>query len=143
MTRAMLALVALVVATLLLLSGCAKPSNFDDSGTAQKGILTGNVSIGPLCPVERIPPDPQCQPTEETYKAWPIAVWTADKSKKVAQLEPDAAGTFRTLLAAGNYFVDIDKQQPIGIGGHNLPATVTIKAGGTTTLDINIDTGIR
>ena len=41
------------------------------------GFLEGKVTIGPLCPVERTPPDPACQPTEATYKAWQIAVYTA------------------------------------------------------------------
>jgi len=33
----------------------------------EKSPLAGKVNIGPLCPVERNPPDPSCQPTEETY----------------------------------------------------------------------------
>lgn len=139
-------LIAMAVAVLLIavISGCAKQQNGNsqDGSSQEKGVLQGKVAIGPICPVERIPPDPSCQPTEETYKGWPIAVWTADKNRKVALLEPNADGTFRTLLAAGNYIVDYDKTQSY-IGKQNLPATVTIKPGETTTLDIRIDTGIR
>ncbi len=28
----------------------------------EKGFLEGKVTIGPLCPVETVPPDPACQP---------------------------------------------------------------------------------
>ena len=135
-----IALIAVtVIAALLLLSSCSKHHN---NTKAEKGFLVERISIGPLCPVERIPPVPRCQPTEETYKAWPIAVWTADKKNKIAQIAVAADGTFNVELSAGSYIVDIDKQQP-GIGGRNLPATVTIKAGETTTLNVDIDTGIR
>ena len=133
--------IGLVVA-LLLLSGCGKQQIHDGGTASQIGFLAGKVSIGPLCPVERIPPDPRCQPTEETYKAWPIAVWTADKKNKITQIAVAADGTFKVELSSGSYVVDIDKQQP-GIGGRNRPATVTIKAGETTRLNIDFDTGIR
>jgi hypothetical protein len=44
-------------------------------------------------------------------------------------------------LKPGTYVVDIPHQ---GIGGSGeLPATVTIRSGGTVRLDISIDTGIR
>ena len=110
----------------------------------EKGFLEGKVTIGPLCPIYRgSDEDPKCQPTEETYKASPIAVWTSDKKTKVAQIEPNLDGTYKIELSVGNYVVDLEKQQPFGIGGNNLPLTITINSGETTTLNINIDTGIR
>ena len=129
-----------VIAAIFLLSGCIKQQN---NTNEEKGILSGTVSIGPLCPVERIPPDPGCQPTLETYKAWPIAVWTADKKTKITQIAVAADGTFRVELSPESYIVDIDKQQPAVIGKQNLPTAVTIKSGETTTINIDIDTGIR
>ncbi len=104
-----------------------------------KGVLEGKVSIGPLCPVERNPPDPRCQPTAETYQAWPIAV--LHDTVKVATIVAGKDGTFHVELSPGTYVVDHEKQQHFGKG--TLPTTVTIKSGETTTLDINIDTGIR
>ncbi len=59
--------------------------------------IEGKVA-GPLCPVKSYPPDPRCQPTEETYKAWPIAVYTSDKKTKVAQIEPLVNGTYKIEL---------------------------------------------
>ncbi len=119
----------------ILISGCIRQNQ-----VSEKGFLEGKVTIGPLCPVERNPPDPRCQPTEETYKAWPIAVYTPDKETKVAQIEPLVNGTYKVELPVGEYVVDLEKQHMFG---KNLPAAVTIKKGEITTLNIDIDTGIR
>jgi hypothetical protein len=125
----------LIAALILLISGCAQQN-------PEKGVLHGKITIGPICPVERIPPDPGCQPTAETYKAWPIAIWTKDKTAKVAQIEPDLKGNYRLELPAGTYVADLDRQNG-GVGGSNLPSAFTIKPGENTTLEIDIDTGIR
>ena len=118
---------------ILLINGCVPQ-------TPAKGFLEGKITIGPLCPVERFPPDPRCQPTEETYKAWPIAIWTPDKKTKVAQLTPHLDGTYTITLSPGDYLMDLEKQPMFG---KKLPTTFTITAGKTTILPIDIDTGIR
>ena len=105
------------------------------------GFLEGRVTIGPLCPVERNPPDPTCQPTTETYAAWPIAVWTSDKKAIVAQIAPSLNGTYKIALSTGDYVVDFEKQQTFG--NNNLPANITINSAEITTLNIDIDTGMR
>jgi len=107
------------------------------------GVLKGKISIGPLCPVERVPPDPACQPTAETYKAWAIAVWTANKKIKVVALNPNLDGTYQVEISAGNYIVDFDVVHANPVGGSNLPTVITITDKDTTILNINIDTGIR
>ena len=132
-------LLTILFIVIVLLSGCSKSNVTQEKET---GFLQGKISIGPLCPVERFPPDPNCQPTQETYKAWPIAVWTDNKKAKIAQLTPNINGTFSLELAAGTYVVDIDKEQNM-FGARNLPATVTIAVNSNTTFDIDIDTGIR
>ena len=129
-------LTALIIA-IILLSGCIQ----QPAKTSEKGFLEGKISIGPICPVERFPPDPNCQPTEETYKAWPIAIWTTDKKAKIAQIKPNLDGTYKLELPVGTYIVDYEKEQHFG--GNNLPVAVAIDSGKTTTLNIDIDTGIR
>ncbi len=126
----------ILVIGVILISGCIQQQN----RISEKGLLEGKVTIGPLCPVERYPPDPRCQPNEETYKAWPIAVYTSDKNTKVAQIEPFINGTYKVKLPSGEYIVDLEKQH---VFSKSLPATVIIKNGEITTLDIDIDTGIR
>jgi len=123
------------LAILFFISGC------DKQKAHEAGVLEGVISIGPICPVEKIPPDPGCLPTAETYKAYPVSVWTSTGNKKIAQINPALDGSFRTELAPGNYMVLLEKEQN-NIGGSNLPVGVSIISEATTFLNINIDTGI-
>ena len=109
-----------------------------DYGSGRNGTLAGNVSIGPLCPVE------PCRLTEEqlaaAYAARTISVFTP-RGDLVARITPDPHTGYSIGLRAGTYTVDIPRN---GIGGgKDLPATVIIRANETTRLDISIDTGIR
>jgi hypothetical protein len=121
---------------LLFISGC------DKQMTQATGFLEGVISIGPICPVERDPPDPGCLPTAETYKAYPVSVWTSNGQRKIAQLNPALDGSFKTELAPGNYLVTLENAQS-KIGGSNLPVEISINSQEKTLLNINIDTGIR
>jgi len=107
------------------------------------GVLKGKISIGPICPVQKDPPDPGCLPTKETYKAWATVVWTVNKKTKVAMLDPTLDGNYQLGLPAGNYIIDFEVARTIGVGGSNLPTTISISNIDTTTFNINIDTGIR
>lgn len=107
------------------------------------GVLKGKISIGPICPVETIPPDPNCLPTPATYKAWATAVWTFDKSSKLATLDPKSDGAYQVELPAGKYIIDFDATRTNHVGSSNLPAIISIANGDTTSFNINIDTGIR
>ncbi|MDD1677882.1 MAG: hypothetical protein LUO93_01695 [Methanomicrobiales archaeon] len=112
------------------IAGCIAPQN--------AGYLEGKVTIGPLCPVER--PGQTCELTPETYAARKIVV-TAETGTTVAIVDINATGYYRTALPPGSYIVDINHA---GID-HSLdvPASVTILAGETIALNIDIDTGIR
>jgi hypothetical protein len=121
---------------LLIISGC------NEINLGVSGYLEGKISIGPICPVERIPPDPACLPTAETYKAYPVVILNTDGKTKVSQISPSIDGTYITTLEPGSYMISLDKDQN-SIGGSNLPAWVTIVSNDTTILNINIDTGIR
>ncbi|MEK6981590.1 MAG: hypothetical protein AABX38_01545 [Candidatus Micrarchaeota archaeon] len=127
---------ALVFSILLLIFGCVQTIPLE------KGTLNGRITIGPICPVERYPPDPRCQPTNETYKAWQLYVWNLDQTTKIAIIKPELSGSYNLQLPVGKYLIDLEKQnQRFGAG--NLPATIEIKPNQTTNLDIDIDTGIR
>ncbi len=121
---------------LLLISGCNKQS------TRDVGFLEGIVSIGPICPVETDPPDPGCLPTAETYKAYPVTVWSPDGRRKIAQLIPSLDGSYTTELVQGTYLIVLEKDIS-NIGSSNLPVEVTIISDNVTKLNIEIDTGIR
>ncbi|HSU72729.1 MAG TPA: hypothetical protein VLJ21_02680 [Candidatus Binatia bacterium] len=124
----------LLMLGLLLLAGCKW---FEQPPAT--GVLEGKITIGPLCPVETVPPDPKCEPTLETYRAWPLAV--TRNGIKITNIVANGDGTYRLDLAPGTYIVDFEKQ--MAFRKNALPATVTIAEGQVTTLDINIDTGIR
>lgn len=126
--------IGFMVLTIILAIGCTEYQNL------QQGFLVGTVTIGPLCPVETDPPEPNCQPTEETYNAWPIDILTADGNTVIGQIQPNLDGTYTFELPEGTYQVDLENPHPFG---STLPATVTILANENTVLDIDIDTGIR
>ena len=110
------------------------------TSAAQVGILAGRVTIGPLTPVERVDvPTPTVPP--EMYAAHSIQVFQADGATLVANVKINPDGAYHVELPPGTYVVDLPK---IGLErAARLPTTITITAGQTTRLDIDIDTGIR
>jgi hypothetical protein len=127
---------------LILLSAIFSISGCEKSGLHEMGYLEGTISIGPICPVEKIPPDPACLPTAATYKAYQVSVYTSDGEKRMAQLNPSLDGFFNLGLPAGNYRVALENEQK-NPGGSNLPVEISIIPHDKTLLNINIDTGIR
>lgn len=117
-------------------------SKCDFYGTNNEGILEGKITIGPLCPVEKDPPDPDCLPTRETYEAYPVSIWTSSGKKKITVLNPSLDGKYSVSLNPGEYLLNLETSG-YGPGGSNLPAYVTIIPDQTTSFDIDIDTGIR
>jgi hypothetical protein len=134
MKRVLKITVLLLIFTLIW--GC----NQNNSQIVEKGQLMGKISIGPLCPVETDPPDPNCQPTAETYLNWPVVIFTSDNKTKVLTLNPDVDGNYLVDLDKGSYIVDLDIENRFG---DNLPTKIDVKANKTVLLDIDIDTGIR
>lgn len=115
-------------------------SSCNPTQSTETGFLEGKITIEPLCPVESIPPKPECLPTAETYKSWPVYIWTLDKKNKLVLLQPDSNGNYKTELPVGTYVVDLDLQHNFG---KNLPAIVMINSNKSTLFDVSIDTGIR
>jgi hypothetical protein len=112
------------------LAGCLGPQD--------AGYLEGQVTIGPICPVER--PGEVCEPTPETYEARKIVILD-QAGNQVELVDINATGYYQVSLSPGTYTVDINHA---GIDhSPDVPAAVTILAGQTMVLDISIDTGIR
>jgi hypothetical protein len=130
-----------LVPLLAILSMLFTFSTCEDNISGDDGLLEGTISIGPICPVEKDPPSPECLPTAETYKAYPVSVWTSDGSRKIAQINPALDGSFSVVLVPGKYLVKLEKDY--GIGSSNLPFTVVISSLEKTVVSISIDTGIR
>ena len=128
-------IVACILAAAIVFSRC------ETSSSMQGGILEGTITIGPICPVETIPPSSDCLPTAETYKAYPVGIWTLDGSRRIALIVPALDGSFSMELDPGQYLVRLDKTS--GVGGSNLPRQIIISMQEKTTISIDIDTGIR
>jgi hypothetical protein len=131
-------IIVIILTGYVLMPGCDKLQSF----SGDSGFLEGIINIGPICPVQRDPPDPGCLPTAETFKAYPVSIWTADGKRKIKLISPALDGTYRTELAPGNYLVILERDKS-KIGVSNLPLYVSISPEENTILDINIDTGIR
>lgn len=121
-----------------LIVGCAV---FED--IVESGILNGKITIGPLCPVETVPPQPQCKPTLETFKAWQLSVYSQNGTTKIMNLTPDSTGKFQLKLDVGKYKLDFEKPSSARVGSSNLPLNFEIQKADTTRLAVDIDTGIR
>jgi len=105
----------------------------------KEGFLAGSVSIGPICPVERegVP----CPVPPEAYAARMILVYLPGHKTLYGVASIRSDGTYEIALPVGEYVVDLQKN---GIDrSADVPANVVIQEGKITTLDINIDTGIR
>lgn len=109
-------------------------------GPRELGMLEGQVTIGPLVPVLREGEEPPT-PAPEVYAAREIVVYKKNGKTVFKQLQIQADGSYWVELPKGIYVIDINR---IGIdSADNLPIEISIIANSTTTLDIEIDTGIR
>lgn len=99
--------------------------------------VDGLVTLSPICPVERIPPDPNCAPKPYQIR---IQITKADDVTFSQEITSGADGKIGVGLAPGTY-----QFNPVSVG--ILPrcnsATVVVKSGAWTTIDISCDTGIR
>ena len=101
------------------------------------GILLGSVTLSPTCPVERIPPDPQCSP--KPYVTG-VKVLYSGGTKIAVTGETGSDGSFKFSLAPGMYVVE-------AAGGtvypRCSPVSTQVMKGTSTTIAISCDTGIR
>ena len=99
--------------------------------------IEGTVTIGPTCPVQRMPPDPAC--ADKPYQAT-LQVQTADGQKTITQFTTGADGTFKVDVAPGNYVV-------VPVSTSRLPRgssqPVTVEKNKFTTVSVTFDSGIR
>lgn len=107
-------------------------------GAAGRTGIGGKVTAGPVCPVEKNPPDPACAPRPV---AGAVLLIRLASGAEVARVTTDAAGTFFADVPAGGYVVE--PQTVDGLMGTAGPQSVTVNEGVTSRLDFGYDTGIR
>jgi hypothetical protein len=132
-----ISLVVIILAGIIFTASCSQTSK-------ATGLLVGGVTIGPITPVEIPGQNPPVPP--EVFSSRQVMVYDASGKNLVEQVTINqigqtANGYYAVQLAPGTYTVDIIHT---GVGGSaDVPKQITITAGQTVTVDINIDTGIR
>ena len=100
--------------------------------------IRGTVMLGPTCPVERIPPDPQC--ADKPYNTLVTIFRASDPVHPFTLVQDNADGTFEASLPSGEYVVHA--------GGRSImprcnPVSVTVAPNAYVSATITCDTGIR
>jgi hypothetical protein len=124
----------------IFVAGCAG-TTAGASSTASAAHTTGIGGIataGPVCPVEKIPPDPSCAPRPV---AGAILVVRDPSGSEIARATTAADGTFFVDLRPGGYTVE--PQAVTGLMGTARPQSVTVIGAVVSTIQIDYDTGIR
>lgn len=115
------------------------PKDCGETGLDDMGSINGRVTVGPVCPVERV--DRPCDIPPEVYTSREVIVYLTDGRTVVARKHFNADGTYSFNLLPGNYILGIPQA---GIGGSSeLPHSFSVKAGDLISFDFSIDTGIR
>jgi hypothetical protein len=98
------------------------------------GGIEGTATIGPTCPVQQEPPDPDCddRPFEGRLRI-------VRDGHEVKRFQPQADGSFRVAVAPGTYRIqDTADAYPYCDAG-----PVTVVARSYARLDVACDSGIR
>lgn len=109
-------------------------STFKFLSNENQGIISGKISIGPLCPVE------PCQNSVNPYLNKEIILTPRSGNSTTIKLNSD--GSFSSQLDPGKYSLNLNECEYLGCS-RTLPKTVSIESGKTTEVNIDIDTGIR
>ncbi len=118
------------------LASCA-PVHSPSSGPTST--TTGRAVAGPVCPVERTPPDPACAPRPVAGASFVI---TGADGREVARTTSDPDGRWTLDLPPGAY--TLTPQPVVGLLGTASPMPFTVSASGPTVVaDVMYDTGIR
>ncbi len=103
------------------------------------GTISGTVTTSPTCPVERIPPEPNCAP--KPY-ATAIKIRAEGAVAVIKTIQSNSSGAFSASLPIGSY--ELEAVTPNNAIFPRCEKTiVAVKADKTTTANISCDTGIR
>jgi len=103
--------------------------------------IAGRAVAGPVCPVERVPPDPACA---DRPVAGAVIVVRGETGAEVARATTAADGTFLVAVPAGGSWT-IEPQPVAGLMGTAPPVVVQVSDAPSSWVaaDVAYDTGIR
>ncbi len=119
-------------------SGEAGASGAGASGPAGQTGISGRAIAGPVCPVQKSPPDPSCADRPVTGA---VLIVRDAAGIEVRRATSGADGTFEVTVTAGAYVVE--PQAVTGLMGTPAAEPVTVNDGAITTVELVYDTGIR
>jgi hypothetical protein len=102
-------------------------------------VVTGTVTAGPVCPVERSPEPSECAPRPV---AGAVIVATFPGQGEAGRATSAADGSYRIVIFGFGTIV-LTPQPVQGLMGVARPVTVTLAPMSTATVDFEYDTGIR
>jgi len=102
-----------------------------------KAVVSGSVTLSPVCPVERMPPDPNCAPRPYETEIKALSV-NGDTLIKTTQSLSD--GSFTMTLPYGNYTLQTAGGKPLP---RCSPITLSVQTPTVNKVSISCDTGIR
>ncbi len=105
--------------------------------TPAKGTVAGHINIGPFCGVIREGKD--CPVPPEAYSSRKVLVYASNETTIKDRVSIDTKGDYKVALLPGTYFLQVE---PAGIGPGEKKKVVIISSK-TSTVDFDIDTGIR
>ncbi|MEA2685603.1 MAG: Carboxypeptidase regulatory-like domain [Actinomycetota bacterium] len=118
----------------------AGPTTTTIAALGSESEVRGTVRFSPVCPVERIPPDPACAPRPG---AADVELVRADGTV-AANATAGEDGDFAVPVPPGTYTVRASVPgRSIGGGCQTDPAEVTVAPASSATVAVTCDTGIR
>ncbi len=143
-TIGIIILVVIVIAAFWILSRISQrvsaPTNPTGTATSSaRTMITGQVLLGPTCPVEHNPPLPGCEP--KPYETT-VDIRPASSSSSYMALNTDSSGIFKIALLPGIYYFNAQTQTGMPYPRCS-PVQVAVVLGLPQNIIINCDTGIR
>ena len=119
-------------------AACPTPTP-SPSATPDTATIEGKVTVGPICPAEKL--NSPCPVPPTAYTSRQIILYAADGKTELKRMNFNPDGTYQFEVQPGTYVLNTP-QQKIG-GAKDLPKTITVISGETSEYDFSIDTGIR
>ena len=134
---ALVAVLALLAIAAACTPGASNGPGQTPASSADGVVIDGRVHAGPTCPVQKVPPDPDCA---DRPVAGAVLVVKTAAGVEVARATSAADGSFRITLPTGDYVL---VPQPVqGYMGTAAPIPFHAQGDGAA-LDVSYDTGIR
>lgn len=129
-----------IVAVIIILGiggGIFGYQHYKNVATTTNTGVHGQILVGPTCPVERVPPDPNC--ADKPWSTFVQVFYADEKTPAYISTESDQDGRFSIPLSPGEYSLRIGR----GNFPNCPPTYVKVEPDKYTSITINCDSGIR